>query len=385
MVTLARLDCGNNGEDSLAALKLDDGTVVLEYTTSVGRTSRIRVAPDDTLRVSSEIWGKQAKSMETELMLVSRTGASTDVAHFEYNPTFLGVHADDVGAFASAVADAIGCGVNVMPTKERTFIAPELDSDPRRATPQPPPSVRFRDRLGAEVFAKLQTLDAIQLPDGSVVVESTAYGFVWRITAESTLVVWPHEGMGCVETTLSCIEQPPELGDFEWNPKTKTGVHEDAVVGFAQAIAERSGCALHVEAVQDRLSPTPVRSKPAPGAPLRPSYVYYSDRPGVVVIASLQYLKALQLPDGTIVIERQPTGVFRTISATDTLAISPWHHSFPKESIETWLMCLGSSGSLGEFEWDPVAKTGVHPDEVAAFAETIAQATGCKVTKSDVR
>ena len=385
MVTLAKLDCGNYGEASIAALELDDGTVVLEYTSKEGRTTRHTVEPDDTLRIASEIWGKQAPNMETELMLVRRNGTSTEIAHFEYTTTFGGVHADEVGAFAIAVADATGCGVNVLPTKERTYIAPELDSDPPRATPQPPPAVRYIDRLGVEVFATLDTLNAMRLPDGSVVVESSAYGFVWHITELSTLVVWPHEGVACVETTLSCIEQPPELGEFEWNPKTRTGIDEATVVAFAQAIAERTGCVLHVEAVQERLSPTPVRSKPKTGPPTRPSYVYYSDRPGVVVIATLQYLKALQLPDGTVVIERQPSGVFRTISATDTLAVSPWHHSFPKESIETWLMCLGSSGSLGEFDWDPVEKTGVHPDEVAAFADTVSQATGCKVTKSDVR
>lgn len=384
MVTLARIHCGARGVDALAAVQLDDSTVVLEYRSKDGRTKRYPVAPDDTLRVASEIWGKQRKSMETELMLVSRHGVSTEVARFEYEPGG-GVHADEVGEFASTIADATGCGVNVLPTKERTYIAPELDSDPPRATPTPPPAVPYADRMGVEVFATLHTLNAIRLADGSVVVESSAYGFVWRITAQSTLVVWPHEGVGCVETTLSCIEQPPELGEFEWNPKTKSGIDSATVVAFAQEIAERTGCTVHVETLQDRLSPTPVRSKPVPGPPTRPSYVYYSDRPGVVVIATLQYLKALRLPDGTVVIERQPTGVFRTIGATDTLAVSPWHHSFPKESIETWLMCLGSSGSLGEFDWDPVAKTGIHPDEVAAFAETVSQVTGCKVTKNEPR
>lgn len=383
-MVIAQIACGAAGEDLLTAVELEDGSVVIDYKARSGRTTRHVVAPDDTLRISSEIWGKQRPNMESELEIVSRTGAATEVAHFECGAAG-GVHADEVGAFATAVSDASGCGVNVLPTHERTFSAPELDSDPPRATPTPPPAVRYVDRLGAEIFAKLHTLNAVRLPDGSVVVESSAYGFVWRINPSSTLVVWPHEGVVAIETTLTCIEQPPELGDFEWNPRTKSGIAPDTVIAFAQAIAERSGCTLHVETVQDRLSPTPVRSKPAPGPPIRPSYVYYSDRPGVVVLATLQYLKALRLPDGTVVIERQPTGVFRTIGATDTLAVSPWHHSFPKESIETWLMCLGSSGSLGEFDWDPVAKTGIHPDEVAAFADAVSKATGCKVTRNEPR
>ncbi len=383
-MVIAQIACGPHGEDLLTAVELADGTIAIDYRSRAGRTTRHVIAPDDTLRISSEIWGKQRPNMETELEIVRRNGTATEVAQFEYAAAG-GVHANEVGEFASAVADASGCGVNVLPTHERTFSAPELDSDPPRATPTPPPAVRYADRLGAEIFARLETLVAVQLPDGQVVVESSAYGFVWRINAPSTLVVWPHEGVACVETTLSCIEQPPELGEFEWNPKTKSGIEAGAVVAFAQAISERSGCTVHVETLQDRLSPTPVKSKPVPGPPVRPSYVYYSDRPGVMVIATLQYLKALRLPDGTVVIERQPSGVFRTISATDTLAISPWHHSFPKESIETWLMCLGSSGSLGEFDWDPVAKTGVHPDEVAAFANVVGKVTGCKVTKNEPR
>lgn len=376
MVTIAKLACGAAGADSLAALKLDDGEIMLEHRTRFGRTKRYPIGPDDTLRVSSEIWGRQ--NMETELTIVSRIGSSIEVAHFECTAS-RGVHADEVGAFAITVADASGCGVNVLPTKERTFAAPEFDSFPPRATPTPPPAVPYRDRLGAEVFASLPTLDAIALPDGTVVVESSAYAFVWPISAASTLVVWPHEGVGCVETTLSCLEQSPELGDFEWNHKTKTGIHPDEVGAFARAIAERTGCAIHVEAVQDRLSPTPVRSKPAPAPPPRPSYVYYVDRPGVEVIANLDYLNALRLPDGTVIIERLPSGIFCTVSSTDTLLISPWEHTIGTPSVETWIIRIGVSGSLGEFEWDPVTKAGISTDDVLAFAQAVASATGCRV------
>ena len=115
MVTITRLACGEHSEDSLSAVKLDDGTVALEYRAQDGRWTRYVVAPDDTLRISSEIWGKQRPNMETELVIVSRTGFSTDVAHFECGATSGGVHANEVGEFASAVADASGCGVNVLP------------------------------------------------------------------------------------------------------------------------------------------------------------------------------------------------------------------------------------------------------------------------------
>jgi hypothetical protein len=376
MVTLAILPCGEAGADSLSALQLDDGTIVLEHRTKFGRTKRYPIAAHDTLRVSSEIWGRQ--NMETELSIVSRTGSSIEVAHFECTAS-KGVHADEVGAFAISVADASGCGVNVMPTKERTFAAPEFDSIPPRATPTPPPSVHFRDRLGAEVFATLENLDAVALPDGAVVVESSAYGFVWTINAASTLVVWPHEGVACIETTLSCLEQSPELGDFEWNHKTKTGIHPDAVRAFADAIAQRTGCAIHVEELQNRLSPTPVRSKPPPAPPPRPSYVYYVDRPGVEVIANLDYLNALRLPDGTVIIERLPAGIFCTVSASDTLLISPWEHTIGTPSVETWIIRIGVSGSLGEFEWDPVTKAGISTDDVLEFARAVSRATGCNV------
>ena len=378
MVTLALLACGESGKDSVAAIQLDDGSIVLEHKTKFGRTKRYPIGPDDTLRVSSEIWGRQ--NMETELVIVSRTGASMEVAHFECTAS-KGVHADEVGAFAIAVADASGCGVNVLPTKERTFAAPEHDSFPPRATPTPPPAVRFRDRLGAEVFASLENLQAIALPDGTIVVESSAYGFVWPITAASTLVVWPHEGVACIETTLSCLEQSPELGDFEWNHKTKTGIHPDAVGAFAEAIAARTGCTIHVEQLQDRLSPTPVRSKPtpAPTPAARPSYVYYVDRPGVEVLANLDYLNALRLPDGTVIIERLPAGIFCTVSSADTLLVSPWEHTIGTPSVETWIIRIGVSGSLGEFEWDPVTKAGISTNDVLEFAHAVARATGCKV------
>lgn len=250
-MVIAKLSCGNFGEDDLVATKREDGSVVLEIIAK-DRSIRLHtVEPTDTLRVSSEIWGAPLPSMASELMIVSRCGSSTLVTHFELNAMWGGVHADEVGAFASAIADACGCGVNVLPTQER-------------------------------------------------------------------------------ETTRT-----------EHRPRKP--------------------------------------SEPPP----RPSYVHYVDRPGVEVIASVGYLNALQLPDGTVIVERLPTGVFVTVTAKDTLQVSQWHHSIGTPSIETWLARLGVSGTLGEFEWNLKTNTGIHTDEVIAFANAIADVTGCKVKLPD--
>ena len=111
----------------------------------------------------------------------------------------------------------------------------------------------------------------------------------------------------------------------------------------------------------------------------------YVDRPGVKVIASLPDLNALDLPDGTVIIERVSTGIFCTINMNDTLVVSVWPHTIGTPTVETWLLRLGVSGTLGEFEWNPTTKQGVTTDEVTAFADAVARATGCKVNKAEGR
>jgi len=243
MTSLATLDCGNYGEDTLSAEQHADGSVALERTMKDGRTEKWPVAPTDTLRVSAEVSGKVPfVAMNTQLLLVSRCGSSTSIAHFEMNVMWGGVFDAEVAAFAQTIAAASGCTATILPTK----YPPEAPVPPASAAappppppvpePLPPPPELLADSAGVTTIAVLGSARALRLPDGSIIVEEATTGARWPIAATDVLRIEPYVEANAPFATYAALQRGRD------RLTAHTGV--EAARAFAAAIAAATTCSV---------------------------------------------------------------------------------------------------------------------------------------------
>lgn len=267
MVTkLGKLECGNYGEDTLTASKLDDGSVVIERTNKDGTTRRWTIGGTDTLRVSGDTFGdSRVACMETLLVLVPAEPATPEpkrgevgIAHFEINSQWGGTFIDEVAVFARAVAAVCGCSVMVIePPPEPMPAAPQSPPPPARTpAPPPPPKIALPVRPGAAELASLATsateqglVRVLRVADGSTVLEDAFSGEAWTINAsdELLLTVWGLSPGSPDRTVINLSRGDEELPRFYvWNDPTR-GLHQAQVVELVKKIADLAGCRLRVD------------------------------------------------------------------------------------------------------------------------------------------
>jgi hypothetical protein len=113
MSPIATIECGDHGEDTLRAVKIDD-SIVLERTRKTGRVERWPILATDTLRVSHDMWGNTSMAgIEWKLTLVSHCGSSSAITHLEFDAASGGVTDKDIAAFVNTVAAAAGCTAKI--------------------------------------------------------------------------------------------------------------------------------------------------------------------------------------------------------------------------------------------------------------------------------
>jgi hypothetical protein len=253
VIQLGTLSCGNYGEDTLTASKLDDGSVVIERTNKRGSSKTWTIAMSDTLRVTSEMF---AAGMETQVVLL-RGDEELAIAHFEVNISDGGTGDTEVAAVVRTLAETAGCTAiiepRVVPEYMRTPPAPRRPPPP--APPPERPKVMRPVRAGADVLASLAT-DAIEgglvrvlrVADGSIVLEDAFTGDAWTIVASDELVltIWGLSPGPPDYTAITLTRGEHRLPAFYvWNDPTK-GLHQAQVVELVNKIADVAGCRVSV-------------------------------------------------------------------------------------------------------------------------------------------
>lgn len=242
MVTkLGQLACGNHGESTLTASKLDGGSVVIE----LGESQRWAIGPTDTLRVTGRVFGDdRVACMESFLML-----NDVEITHFEINSQWGGTIIGEVAAFACAIAAASGCSVTVIdPPPEPMPAAPEPAAPP--PAPQMP-KVVVPVRTGADVLASLATsvneeglVRVLRLADGAIVLEDAFTAVAWTIrpSDELLLTVWGLSPGPPGRTTITLSRGDEKLASFYvWDDPTR-GLHQAQVVELVKKIADLAAC-----------------------------------------------------------------------------------------------------------------------------------------------
>jgi hypothetical protein len=250
MVTkLGQLECGNYGEDTLTASKLEDGSVVIERTNKDGSLQSWTIGATDALRVSGKTFGDATVALMESFLFVN----DVEISHFEINSQWGGTIIGEVAELARAVGAASGCRVTVIDLVDESPPPAPAPSPP--SPPPPAPKVMLPVRAGADVLASLETnateeglVRLLRLANGTIVFENAFTGEAWTIDAsdELLLTIWGLSPGPSYRTVLELSRRDEELASFHVWTEAARGLHHAQVVEFVEKITDLVGCKLRV-------------------------------------------------------------------------------------------------------------------------------------------
>jgi len=271
---------------------------------------------------------------------------------------------------------------------------------------RPPPEGDLA-ALAARVIAQSEcgnygedALTAWKLPDHAVVIERVAKDGSsrrWRVEAGDTLRVsgdaWGTTTMAGINTQLTLVTaggEERELSHFEFSAAWG-GPTDDDVAKLARTVALAVGCMVTVipttypARAHERPAPK-VEAPPPEIIPIAPAIpkVHVGDVAGASVLCSIvcgddsdEHLRAIVLPDGTVVIENATTGAHWQIHRDDVLVITPFVVPSGPEGV--WTCLERGNDRIAGCYWRETDRNGTDEAAVAAFVAKVTAVVGCNV------